>query len=186
MLDFQPPMLARPGEVTITPWSEHSLGLALMRMGQTPTSAAWLAAGLVIYVPFRVAGPMVVTKLMLGIGSPNAGALCDIGIYDPNGNLLVSAGSTVPSVSVAMQVVDVADTVLARGTYYLAAVTDTIATLTIYRASPAAGIPQSLGLLEQASVTLPLSTGASPATFAKYTRASIPLVGLQAHRGIGP
>ena len=98
----------------------------------------------------------------------------------------MSAGSTLAAGSNNIHVLEITDTVLARGAYYMALVADTTTTLTIGRISPAAGIAQSLGLLEQASVTLPLATNASPATFAKYTRASIPYLGVQGYRTIGP
>ena len=176
----------RPGEITITPWSYQSLGVALFAAG-TPLpsgAAAWPAAGAVIFVPFGVPEPVTITKLFYGIGA--AAGNIDMGVYDASGNLLVSAGTTAASGSTTLQVVDVTDTTIARGQYYLALVADTVTTLTIARAAPAAGLAQSLGLLEQDSVTLPLSTGASPATFAKYTRAYVPVIGCQGYRALGP
>ena len=176
----------RPGEISITPWSPQSLGIAglIASAGSVPAVAAWPAAGLVIYMPFAVPEPMVATKLFYGIGA--AAGNVDMGIYNEAGTLLVSIGSTGASGSSTLQVLDITDTLLGRGRYYLALVADTVTTLTIYKAAPAAGVCQALGLLQQASVTLPLSSNASPATFAKYAQAYIPYCGVQGYRTVGP
>lgn len=178
-------MLARPGEVIITPASYQSLGTALFRMNQAGASAtAWPAAGLVIFVPFWIPEPVTFYKMFVAV-AVSAGNF-DAGIYAEDQTRLVSIGTTAAAGTNDTQVFDITDTTLARGRYYMAIVADTVTTLTVRAKLPAAGIAQSLGLLEQASVTLPLSTGASPATFAKYTRAYIPLFGVQSYRTLGP
>jgi hypothetical protein len=183
---YQPPMLARPGEITITPWSYQSLGVAMHAMGSAASAAGAVpAAGLVAYVPITVPESFTATKMFWGLGAA-AGNL-DAGVYALDGTLLVSTGTTAASLSASgIQIVDVTDTTLARGDYYLALVGSTVTTLTVIRSNLAAGICQSLGLLQQASVTLPLATNASPATFAKYANAYIPMVGVQGYRTIGP
>jgi hypothetical protein len=75
---------------------------------------------------------------------------------------------------------------LSRGVYYVALVFSSTSSAVSISWTPAAGILQSLGLLEQASVTLPLATNASPATFAKFTRAVLPFCGVQGYRTVGP
>lgn len=182
---YNPPQLAKPCEVCVTPWSFQSLGIPLYVMNSTtPAAAAWLAAGLVTFVPFTIPEPMTVTKLFYGIGA--AAGNVDMGLYNEDATRIVSVGSTAAAGANDVHVLDVADTVLNRGRYYIALVCDTVTTLTVFRTAPAAPIGQALGLLEQAGVTLPLSTGASPATFAKYTRASVPMMGLQGYRTFGP
>lgn len=167
--------------VVLSSLSLQSVGLeGIMVTGGGTGAAAWPAANLVIYVPFWLSEPLTVTKLWLAIGAP-AGTI-DVGIYDSVGNLLVSAGSTTVTASAALQVMDVTDTTLNRGNYYFGTVASTVTTLTIERYTPAAGICQAFGLLEQTSAAPPLATNASPATFAKYTRANIPRVGLLANR----
>lgn len=181
----QPDTSYRPGEITINPWSMQSLGVPLYTIGQGAIGAAvWPAAGVVIFVPFRVPEPIVCTEMFWGVGA--ASGNLDCGIYKEDGTRLVSAGSTAAAGSSTIQVVAIASTTLARGRYYMALVADTGATLTVYRAAPVAGIAQSYGLLEQTSVTLPLSTNANPAVFAKYTRAYVPFVGIQGYRTVGP
>lgn len=184
MLHYHPLPAQRPGEVVVSPWSMQSIGVPMYTGGSlTIAAAAWPAIGLVIYVPFSVPEPVLVTKLWWGVGAA-AGNL-DCGLYQEDGTLIVSTGTTAAAGSAAVQSVDITDTLLARGAYYMALVADTTTTLTIERSAPAAGILQSYGLLEQASVTLPLATNASPATFAKYTRAYVPLFGLQGYRTVG-
>jgi hypothetical protein len=184
-LSYAPPDLARAGEVIINPWSYQSLGTALRATAQTgPSATAWPAANLVIFVPFWIPESVTFTKMFMGIGA--AAGNVDLGIYGEDQTRKVSIGTTVAAGSSTLQLFDIADTTLPRGRYYMALVADTVTTLTIHNKAPAIGICQSLGLLEQASITLPLSTGASPATFAKYTRAYVPLVGVQGYRTIEP
>ena len=186
MLDgplYMPPMLARPGEVTITPWSAQSLGVALFTSGQAPpTSQNFVTANLAVFIPFGVSEAVTITKIFWGNGSTVAGNI-DAGIYNPAGTRLVSSGTTLQAGTQSAQVVDVTDTALPRGIYYLALASDTSgATQKVYAVVPAAGIPQSLGLLQMAAAfVLP-----SSATFAAYTSAFIPLVGAQGYRTFGP
>lgn len=183
---FTPPALGR-SDFLILPLSSQSVGSAIWNMGQvtssTPSAAAWPAANLVIYTPFWVPEAVTITKL-LWVNGAVAGNV-DVGVYAEDGTRLVSIGSTAVSGANAIQVADVTDTAIARGRYYTAMVADTITTLTIGSYVPAAGICQAIGLLEQAGVTLPLSTNASPATFAKYTRAYIPMLAVLGHRTFG-
>jgi len=184
---YAPPMLSRPGEITIHPWSMQSLGPQLILMGQLAAGInnnAWPAAGLVMYIPFGIPEAVTVTKLWCGIGSASGNV--DMGVYAADGTLLVSAGTTLVAGSSALQVLDVTDTMLSRGVYYVALVFSSTSSAVSISWSPAAGILQSLGLLEQASVTLPLATNASPATFAKFTRTVLPFCGVQGYRTVGP
>jgi hypothetical protein len=185
MLDsivYQPPMLYRPGEITITPWSMQSLGVALFMANSTPASNNFVTASLAVFIPFVVPEPMVCTKLFWGNGTAVAGNL-DAGIYDTAGTRLVSTGTTAQSGTTNVQVVDITDMALARGLYYLAFASDTSgATQKVYAALPAAGIPQSLGLLQMAAAFVLPST----ATYAKYASAFMPLVGVQGYRTVGP
>jgi hypothetical protein len=186
MLDsivYQPPMLARPGEITITPWSYQSLGVSLYATGQgAPASNNFVTANLAVFIPFYVPEPMVCTKLFWGNGAAVAGNL-DAGIYDTAGTRLVSTGTTAQSGTTRAQVVDTTDTTIGRGTYYLAFASDTSGvTQKVIAVLPSAGIPQSLGLLQMAAAfVLP-----SSATYAKYASAFVPFVGVQGYRTVGP
>jgi hypothetical protein len=178
-----PPLLGEVDQVIINPWSVNSLGTQLYAFNQTvPTAAAAPAANLLMLVPFWVPAPFTITKLYWVMGA--AAGTVDMGVYDESANLLLSAAN--PSASGTFQVVDVTDTTIARGRYYMGLIGSTVTTLTFLKSAPAAGVCQAMGMLQQASITLPLSTGASPATFAKYAQAYVPLFGLQGYRALGP
>lgn len=184
---YSPAFLNRPAEVTVTAWSYQSLGESLVAVQATsPTSQNYIAANVVIYIPFWVPTPATAMKMVMPTGSAAAGNV-DLGIYGTDGTLLVSTGTTALTVVTNTQEFNITDTTLTRGLYYMAIVSDTSGvTQKVIASLPAAGILQSFGLLEQASVTLPLATNASPATFAKYTRAFIPMFGVQFYRTAGP
>ena len=75
------------------------------------------------------------------------------------------------------------DTILGRGVYYLALASDTSGVAQkVSAAVPAAGIPQSLGLLQMAAAFVLPAT----ATFAIYASAFIPWVIAQGYRTVGP
>ena len=182
MLDFQPPMLSRPGEITITPWSQQSIGVELAGAAIVASSQNFVTANLAVFIPFGVPEPVTVRSLWWSNGAAVAGNL-DAGVYDTAGTRLVSTGTTGQLNTSVVQVVDVTDTTLARGVYYLALASDTSgATQKVLSAVPAAGIMQSFGLLQMAAAfVLPAS-----ATFAIYTSAFVPMVGLLGYRAVGP
>lgn len=173
----------KPALVTISPWSPQSLGVPLVMCGQgAPSSQNYVTALLSVFIPFWVPVPITIFKMGWGNGAAVAGNI-DVGIYKPDGTKMVSSGSTAQSGTGTLQVVDVTDTFLMRGLYYLAMSSDTSgATQKVIAALPAAGIPQSLGLLQQVS-SFPLT---GPMTFARYTAAFVPLVMAQGYRTVGP
>jgi hypothetical protein len=183
---YLPPALARPGQVTITPWSYQGIGPQLRAVAGAPSSQNYVTASLVVFIPFWVPEAVTFTKMFWVNGSAVAGNL-DVGIYATDGTRLVSSGSVAQATISVLQAVDITDTTVARGQYYMAMLSDTSGTTQKVLANvTAAGVWQSFGLLQQASVTIPLSTNASPATFAKYASAFCPMLGVQGYRTIGP
>ena len=183
MPSFTPPMLSRPGEITISPYSPQSLAVPLLTTDNSvPGSQNFVTANLAVFIPFGVPEPVTITKLGWGNGAAVAGNL-DAGIYDTVGTRLVSTGTTAQATVSILQSVAVTATTLARGVYYLALASDTSgATQKVSCTLPAAGIPQALGLLQMAAAfVLPAS-----ATYAAYTSAFIPLVFAQGYRTVGP
>jgi len=83
------------------------------------TSTAWPIASGTICVPIEVLYPVTVAKMMVNNGSVPTGTM-DVGIYDAGGARLVSAGSTPQVGASAIQIFDIADTLLLPGLYYLA------------------------------------------------------------------
>lgn len=184
---FQPASRARSGEITIIPSSYQSLGMSTFVMAQ-PSYGSNNNPGANVgwFVPFTVPEPVTVTKLFWGNGAAVAGNV-DAGIFQEDGTRLVSAGTTAQSGTSNLQVVDVTDTRLERGRYYLGLCGDTTGTTQRFLANTsAAGIWQALGVLKDSSCAPPMSTNANPATFEAYDLAWLPLVGLQGFREVGP
>jgi hypothetical protein len=177
-----PPILARPGEIAINPWSYQSLGIPLYGIANTPASANYVTVNLALFVPFWVPETVTITKLGWMNGSAVAGNI-DVGIYSEAAARLVSTGSTAQSGTSRLQVVDTGDITLARGRYYMAMATDTSgATQKVFAATPAAGICQAFGILQMATA-FPLP---DPATFAKCVSAFVPHIFAQGYRTFGP
>jgi hypothetical protein len=165
-----PGVLFHPQAISVATFGPTSdLGDAALMCGTTWTAAtAWPAANRALYMPVRIEMPMTVFKMafIVGVQSGN----CDVGIYDEKGNRLVSAGSTAVAAA-GFQSVDIADTLLAPGIYFLAMNCDnTTATFNKANGVPAL-LEQICGMQQQAvgAVALP-----NPATFANPATAYIP------------
>lgn len=114
--------------------------------------------------------------MAIGAGSVVGGNF-DIGIYDRFGNRMVSSGATAKAAASTEQIVDVTDTVIGPGHYYLAMAAD--GTNNYIRTMPTGTSTVPLqkarlyGCLQMATAyTLP-----DPATFAAYaTSALVPQI----------
>jgi hypothetical protein len=84
----------------------------------TLVSSAWFAANCPVAYPWVVNEPTMVYQLGWQNG-PSAGDNHDIGIYDTSWNRLVSTGSTAGVTNNALQFVDVTDTLIVPGYYYV-------------------------------------------------------------------
>jgi hypothetical protein len=138
-------------------------------MRGTTVATAWAASNLALYMPFEV--NEIVTAYQIAFVVTTQSGNLDVGIYDHIGNRLVSKGSTAVAVA-GVQVVDITDTTLPPGAYFLAMCVDnTTAAFTAY--AVAALVQQSVGMQQQAvgAVTLP-----NPATFANPANTIIPAI----------
>lgn len=167
---------SRWGTQTLVISHAHPLSLGpvsrkLVGTGSSPASTAWPAANRAILIPFRLPKIMTAYQMIVGCGTTAAGNF-DCGIYDKFGNLLVSGGTTVkPATSEA--IVNITDTVLGRGTYYMALSAD--GTNNYIATAPAqAALVKAVGI-RQASSAFVL-----PATITFETAASafIPVFGV--------
>lgn len=114
-----PPVAALParGELLLTSSSCFSAsGMIVQAGGGFTTSPVWATSKPSAY-PFVL--DEAVTAYQLGWHNSTAGGNADIGIYDASFNRLVSSGSTACVTNSVWQFVDVADTVLPAGSYYL-------------------------------------------------------------------
>jgi len=177
--------IGRAGAVTVTPWSITSVGYFLA--GTAAASNNYIAVNTGVFIPFGLSEPCTFTKVFWGNGTAVAGNI-DAGLFNEDGSLIVAAGSTVQTTTGTLQVVDITDTTLARGRYYLGITSDTsgITQKVLATTGQVAGVCQALGLLQDTSCAPPFSTSANPATFVAYNLAFIPLVGAQGYRTLGP
>ena len=110
--------------VTINTQSFCSLG-GIYRL--TPVSRAWITANAAVFIPFRISSPIVLAQLFIYNGATLSGNF-DVGIYDAAGTKIVSTGSTDQTTGTInlLRVVDITDTLIGPGVFYLAAAMDNI------------------------------------------------------------
>lgn len=138
----------------------------------TPTaSTAWPLANLAIFCPIRAPLPVTIYKLTIGAGATATGNF-DVGVYDSAGNRLVSSGSTPKSANVE-QIIDVTDTRIGPGLYYLALSADGTINFGMRAAAGTTPVPSQkirlLGIMEMTSA-FPLP---AVATYAASTNAIV-------------
>lgn len=136
-------------------------------------AAAWPAVNRIIYMPFRVPQPLVVAQLYCYNDATVSGNL-DLGIYSPDGTLIVNKGSTAMAGASALQLLDITDTVLGIGFYYLAMTVDNT-TATFNRYAPLLPVLQAAGVLSQTPGSFGLP---ATATFIAGADAYLPSCGL--------
>jgi hypothetical protein len=122
----------------IGPYAPEALGSGIAQAGGTEiingSSMAWPTADLLLGYPFRAFRPTTITQLWWHKGSAISGNL-DVGIYDPTGRRIVSSGSTAQAATVnILQLLDITDTTLGPGDYYLCGAMNNT-TGTVFRAS---------------------------------------------------
>ena len=161
--------------VTDPPVHIHSYDSLLEAAGDvsgTIGSVVWPTANTAIFIPFRLAAPATVRKLFWMNGSIVSGNV-DAGIYDKNGVRLVSSGSTLQSGANVNQSVDVTDTVIGPGNFYLALAMDNITGTIEMTQSYTVEMLRIIGLAQQATAfALPAT-----ATFATVLNARLPACG---------
>lgn len=160
-------------EQMIMPISWCSLGVQLAALSNgTATSQTWPTANKALYFPFTLDESTTFTKAFWMNGATVSGNV-DIGIYNEAGTKQVSMGSTAQATINSIQEVNIADTTLAAGRYYMALSCDNT-TATFYTWLLASALySKVLGCAEQTSAfALP-----SPATLATPTTSSIPVFG---------
>lgn len=123
-------------------------------------AGAWPTANRALYYPFWVEEACLAQKM--GVWVTTQSGNLDVGIYDEKGTRLVSMGSTAVGAA-GLQVLDIADTWLAPGTYFAAMCVDTTAAFFERTGSVSTNGLRMCGVRQQdvGAVTLP-----SPATFA--------------------
>jgi hypothetical protein len=161
------------GEVFNQDWPEHlgssreriihsgspEFGSAHFAMIAGPAaSVTWPSANKPIATPFRVFKGMTVYQLGWRNGSGTMTDSADIGIYDASWNRKVSAGSTARSGVSSIQWIDVTDTFLKPGKYYVVTATNgvTASQQTSIAAALTVGTMAALGCFDSATNAFPL------------------------------
>jgi hypothetical protein len=134
-------------------------------------SATWPAANLALYTPILIEEPVTAYRLGWYNGATVSGNV-NAAIYNMHGTQLVVTGSTAQTGASTIQEVDVTDTPLTPGYYYLALIMDNV-TGTMFRMALNQMVCNALGQKQQSvgSINLPTT-----ATFASLSQANIPLV----------
>jgi len=124
MTDF--PGIRFPPAVVITPWSIESCGSELAALCIANASGGMFAAASGVpgsnktyWFPFRIYETSTAVKMSYIVGSTSNGNI-DVGIYDSQGNLLVHSGSVAQGTASTLQEIDITDTILQPGLYYMA------------------------------------------------------------------
>jgi len=157
--------------------SVYSSATSLLGLSQgTPASTAWPSANLAIFVPVRITNTVTAYKLVTGAGVTAAGNF-DVGIYDGAGHLLIASGATAKGNSTE-HIIDIADTQLGPGLYYMAMSADGTNNYSGHTPSGATTIPlqkaRLYGTLEMAAA-YPLP---ATATFASRTTTFVPWIAM--------
>jgi hypothetical protein len=148
------------------------------RVARADTFSAWPSANLAIYVPVAIPTRCVVFALWFAGGSTGTGNV-DMGLFDATGAAVISVGAVAKAASSNEQRIDVTDTVVGPGLYYIG-ISSNSGTDTFYRQSSPAPIQTARGLLtEAAAYPLP-----STATWAVLQTLDFqPVVGLLLNAG---
>lgn len=127
------PTTLLPPLPTITTASEEAYGVAYTWTGSGSPTSQTLTANQAYFQPFRIDVGMTAVKMCYVVGATAAGNV-DLGIYDAEFNLLVSSGATAQGTINTLQELDITDTVLRPGSYWMA-ISASIGTATAF-ASP--------------------------------------------------
>jgi hypothetical protein len=150
--------------------------MSYLMMGRAMTAAAsatWHSANRATFIPFRIPRATIVKELFYITGSASSGNI-DMGIYTSDFTRIVSSGSTAQGASAqTVYILDITDTLLERGTYYLAVAMDNT-TGTMMRQNTSAAGGARLGMATM-NTAFPL-----PATVTAVTPATgyMPMIGL--------
>lgn len=156
------PITNFPAPNIISPYSHDSCGgmLNMLSFITAPASAT-LTQNQAYYFPFWLEQEATAKKMAVQVGATSNGTV-DAGIYDEQFNYVISSGATGQGSINAVQELDITDTVLPPGNYWMA-LSLSSATGTVFRlaASDEIAIPQAPCLTQASAHPLP-TTVATP------------------------
>ena len=158
----QPPPVSAGSfsDALLTPWSANALGPKMTGM-PAAASTTFGVANLAIFIPFFLNRTELVQHLACQNGSTVAGNI-DIGIYDAAFARIISTGSVLQAGASTVQAIDVADTDLLAGQYWLA-LSHSNATATQWGIAATGSMPRSWGMRTQTVFPLPVNAAPIPA-----------------------
>ena len=107
--------------ITMHPGSVNSIGVDLASLAVAAPASATFTATRTLYVPFGISESLTVAQVFWFNGATvGGGREVDCGVMNESGTRQIASGSTVTAGANAIQSVNVTDTVLAAGRYYLA------------------------------------------------------------------
>jgi len=168
------PIMPQLAPNIVTNFEYDSIKVEHVAINGSNAATAWASANEAIYVPFRLPIAVRITELFWANGGTIAGTNADLGIFRDDGVKVVSTGSTALSGASQIQKVNITDTDLPPGRYYMGFALSTN-TATVQLMTYAAAVEaRILGICAEASaLALP-----STATFATTTRAYSPMCGM--------
>jgi len=169
---------ARPMPVSFSTFSKYSGSMGRAAVKRNYAGAAnvtWGTANLVVFSPVAVSMPVTVSRIWWMNGDAISGNV-DCGIFTPDGTLVLGAGNTAQATANARQHVDVTDTLLPAGLYYIGVKCE----------ATGAGINVDLGVANMEKILgAAQASGAAGSLAASYTlaacaRAGVPMAGFTA------
>lgn len=176
------PFESTPVSPILTPWSVEAAGAGLAGLGVplwTLVSGTSDTANKAYFYPFRITSWVTVYQVLFWVGATSSGNI-DVGVYDAQANRIVSAGSTAMSATVnTVQEINVTDTVLSPGKYFLAWAVDNT-TGTVFRTALADELSlPSYAVYEQTGLTAAALPATATPVISTSTGPRIAAVGLQ-------
>lgn len=159
---FSPPQVIVPPGPLISSFGRYATGVPLA----SAASATWSLAKRVIYVPVYLPQSMTATLLWWLNGATVGTDTVEAGIYNSAAGLpttkIVSSGTGVTSAGAnIVQSIDITDTFLAPGLYFLA-LTASGTTTTIWRFAPSNALLKGFGLAAETTGTFGCPSTATP------------------------
>lgn len=163
-----------PNQVLISTVSREAVGEEIAgQFSGVYGSNTYPAANRALAVPFSIAHPFLVRKVWWFNGTTATTDSADVGVYTEAGARIVSGGGTAIATASALQEVDVTDTLLQPGRYWLA-YSQNGTTATPYQSTVSAVLARVLGAAQMDSAYV------LPSTFtpAAVSAANLPVCGI--------
>lgn len=120
------PLIEWPLPHRISTYTQYTFGNEMANLDQTaPISRTWTDANRATLIPLTIPSTYTVRSFQFAVGSVSSGNF-DMGIYDSNGSLLRSLGSTALPAANVFSPIGIAALSLQPGHYWIAFVLDNV------------------------------------------------------------